>query len=146
MLTIISSATATTLNIHTSIVLLTKDLGTIVKDTMSKILTLNLAWTIPAILRVIVITASCEVSRREARRTDVLVQELLLHRQLDPEVLTELQLFSQQLLHIDTNFTASGFFTLDFTFLYSIIGSIATFLVFLTQVWESYRLQTHITT
>lgn len=144
MLTIISSATATTLNIHTSIVLLTKDLGTIVKDTMSKALTLNLAWAIPAIFRVIVITASCEVSRKEARRTTVLVQKLLLHRQLDPEILTELQLFSQQLLHIDTNFTASGFFTLDFSFLYSIIGSIATFLVFLTQVWESYGLHTHV--
>jgi hypothetical protein len=144
MLTIISSATATTLNIHTSIVLLTKDLGTIVKGTMSKALTLNLAWTIPAILRMIVITASCEVSRKEARRTTVLVQKLLLHRQLDPEVMAELQLFSQQLLHIDTNFTASGFFTLDFSFLYSTIGSIATFLVFLTQVWESYGLQTHV--
>jgi hypothetical protein len=146
MLTIISSATATTLNIHASIVLLTKDLGAIVKDTMSKVLTLNLAWAIPAIIRVIVITASCEVSRKEARHTTVLVQKLLLHRRLDPELLAELQLFSQQLLHIDTNFTASGFFTLDFSFLYSIIGSIATFLVFLTQVWESYGLHTYMST
>jgi hypothetical protein len=146
MLTIIGSATATTLNIHTTIVLLTKDLGAIVKDTMSKALTLNLAWAIPAIIRVIVITASCEVSRKEARYTTVLVQKLLLHRRLDPEILAELQLFSQQLLHIDTNFTASGFFTLDFSFLYSTIGSIATFLVFLTQVWESYGLHTHIST
>jgi hypothetical protein len=146
MLTIISSATATTLNIHTSIVLLTKDLGTFVKDTMSTLLTLNLAWAIPAVLKVIVITASCEVSKNEARRTTVFVQELLLHRQLDPEVLTELQLFSQQLLHIDTNFTASGFFTLDFSFLYSTLGSIATFLVFLTQVWESYGLRSHLNT
>jgi hypothetical protein len=146
MLTVISSATAITLNIHTSIVLLTKDLGTVVKDTMTTGLTLNLAWAIPAIIRVIVITASCEMSRKEARNTTVLVQELLLHRRLDPEVLEELQLFSQQLLHVDTNFTASGFFTLDFSFLYSIIGSIATFLVFLTQVWESYGLHTYMST
>jgi hypothetical protein len=138
MLTIISSATATTLHIHTFIVFLTKDLGTSVKDNMSKFLTLNLAWTIPAVLRLIIITASCEISKKEAGRTAVLVQKLLLHRNVDPDILTELQLFSQQLLHINTNFTASGFFVLDFSFLYSTLGSIATFLVFLTQVWESY--------
>jgi hypothetical protein len=138
MLTIISSATATTLNIHKFIVMLTKDLGTSVKDTMSTFLTLNLAWTLPAVLRLIVITASCEMSKKEADRTAVLLQKLLLLQHLDPGILEELQLFSQQLLHVNTNFTASGFFTLDFSFLYSTLGSIATFLVFLTQVWESY--------
>jgi hypothetical protein len=144
MLTIISSATATTLNIHTSIVVLTKDLGTSVKDTMSTFLMLNLAWTVPAVLRLIVITASCEVSKKEAVRTAVLVQKLLLHRNLDPDILEELQLFSQQLLHVNTNFTASGFFTLDFSFLYSTLGSVTTFLIFLTQVWESYGHHSHI--
>jgi hypothetical protein len=143
MLTIISSATATTLNIHTSIVVLTKDLDTSVKDTMSTFLALNFAWTVPAILRLIVITASCEMSKKEAGRTAVLVQKLLLHRHLDPDVVEELQLFSQQLLHVNTNFTASGFFTLDFGFLYSTLGSVATFLVFLTQVWESYGQYSH---
>jgi hypothetical protein len=143
MLTIISSATATTLNIHTVIVFLTKDLGTSVKDNMNKLLMLNLASTIPGVLKLIIITASCELSKKEAGRTAVLVHKLLLHRNVDPDILTELQLFSQQLLHINTNFTASGFFVLDFSFLYSTLGSIATFLVFLTQVWESYGHHTH---
>lgn len=138
MLTIISSATATTLNIHTLIVVLTKDLDTPVKDTMSTFLMLNLAWTVPAVLRLIVITASCEMSKKEAERTAVIVQKLLLNRYLDHDILEELQLFSQQLLHVNTNFTACGFFTLDFGFLYSTLGSVVTFLIFLTQVWESY--------
>jgi hypothetical protein len=144
MLTIISSATAATLNIHISIVLLTKDLETPVKDMMGKFLTLSLAWTVPAVLRLIVITASCEMSKKESARTAVVVQKLLLHRHLNPDVSEELQLFSQQILHVDTNFTASGFFTLDFRFLYSTLGSMATFLVFLTQVWESYDHHLHI--
>ena len=143
MLTTISSATITTLNIHTSIVFLTKNLGKSVKDNISKLLILNFAWTIPAVLRLITITASCEMSKNEAGRTAVLVQKLLLRRNVDTDILTELQLFSQQLLHVNTNFTASGFFALDLSFLYSILGSMATFLVFLTQVWESYVHHTH---
>jgi hypothetical protein len=142
MLTIISSATATTLHIHTIIVFLTKDLVSPVKDCMGTALKLNLAWTIPAVLRLVVITASCEISKKEAARTAVLLQKLMLHRNVDPDILTELRLFSEQLHHVNTNFTASGFFALDFGFLYSALGSIATFLVFLTQVWESYGQQT----
>jgi len=50
MLTIMSSATVTALNIHSAIVFLTKGLGRSVKDNMNKLLTLNLAWRIPAVL------------------------------------------------------------------------------------------------
>ncbi|KAJ9599140.1 hypothetical protein L9F63_010408, partial [Diploptera punctata] len=45
----------------------------------------------------------------------------------------ELQLFSLQLLHRKVQFTACGFFPLDFTLLYSIIGAVTTYLVILIQ-------------
>lgn len=136
MLTITSSATVTALNIHTALVFLTEDLDRSVKVNMSKLLTLNLAWRIPAVLWLIIIAASCEMSKNEDGHTAILVQKILLRRNVDTGILTELYLFSQQLPHVNINFTASGFFALDFSFLYSTLGSIATFLVFLTQVWE----------
>jgi hypothetical protein len=70
MLAITSCATATALKIHTFIVFLAKSLG---------LLTLNLAWRIPAILWLIIIAASCEMSKNEDGRTAVLVQKILLH-------------------------------------------------------------------
>ena len=142
-LTIKSFTTVTTLNIFTSIVFLTKCLRRSVKDYMKKLLTLNLACRIPAYLWLIIIAAFCEMSKNEERRTAVLVQELLLHRNVDTRILTELKLFPQQLPHVNTNFTASGFFALDFSFLYSTLGSFTTFLVFLIQVWEAYGSLTH---
>jgi hypothetical protein len=110
---------------------------------MSKLLTLNLAWRIPAVLWLIIITASCEMSNNEAGRTAVLMQKILLHRNIDTGILTKLQVYSQQLPHVNTNFTTSGFFALNFSFLYSTLGSTANYLVFLTQVWESYGHHTH---
>ncbi|KAJ4433258.1 hypothetical protein ANN_15517 [Periplaneta americana] len=138
MLAFISSAVMTTLNVHICIIALTKDREISSECTTYKFMSLQLAWTIPPILKLIGSTAACEMAKKEAARTAVLVQKLMLRQNLDPEVIHELQLFSQQLLHVDTKFTAFGFFVLDFSFLYSTIGSIVTFLIVLTQVWESY--------
>jgi len=93
---------------------------------------------LPAVRWLIIIAASCEMSKNEDGRTAVLLQKILLHRNVDTGILTELRLFSQQFPHVNTNFTASGIFALDFSFLYSTLGSIAKFLVFLTQVWDTY--------
>ncbi|KAJ9583546.1 hypothetical protein L9F63_022109, partial [Diploptera punctata] len=45
----------------------------------------------------------------------------------------QLELFSLQLLHQKIQFTACGFFPLDFTLLYSIVGAVTTYLVILVQ-------------
>ncbi|KAJ9599233.1 hypothetical protein L9F63_010317 [Diploptera punctata] len=73
--------------------------------------------------------SSCTVV---ANRTAVLVHKLL-NVVKDPEIREELQLFSLQLLHRKVQFTACGFFPLDFTLLYSIIGAVTTYLVILIQ-------------
>jgi hypothetical protein len=137
MLTIVSSATVTALNIHTSIVFLTKGLGRSLKDNLNKLLALNLAWTVLAVLWLIIIAASCEMSNKEAGRAVVFVQKLSLHRNVDFGILKELQLFSSNFLVL---MSALQFFALDFSFLYSTHGFIAPFIVFLTQVWESLSL------
>jgi hypothetical protein len=65
---------------------------------MNILLTLNLEWTVLAVLWLIIIAASFEISKREAGRTAVLVQKLSLHRNIDFGILKELQLFSSNVL------------------------------------------------
>ncbi|XP_069677283.1 putative gustatory receptor 28b [Periplaneta americana] len=78
-----------------------------------------------------------EAEITQANRTAVLVHKLL-SKTKDPEVREELQLFSLQLLHRKVQFTACGFFPLDFTLLYSIVGAVTTYLVILIQFQISF--------
>ncbi|XP_021930650.1 putative gustatory receptor 28a isoform X3 [Zootermopsis nevadensis] len=52
---------------------------------------------------------------------------------LDFTLLHSLEVFSLQLLHRKVHFTACGIFPLDFTLLYSIFGAVTTYLVILIQ-------------
>nr|CAD7573886.1 unnamed protein product [Timema californicum] len=45
----------------------------------------------------------------------------------------KLKLFSLQLLHSKIQFTACGFFTLDYTLLHSIVAALTTYLIILIQ-------------
>ncbi|XP_011068141.1 PREDICTED: putative gustatory receptor 28b [Acromyrmex echinatior] len=49
------------------------------------------------------------------------------------ETKAELKKFSLQLLHRKIQFTANGYFTLDNTFLHSLIGTVVTYLIILVQ-------------
>ncbi|CAL1688435.1 unnamed protein product [Lasius platythorax] len=49
------------------------------------------------------------------------------------EAKSELKEFSLQILHRKIQFTANGYFTLDNSFLHSLIGTVATYLVILVQ-------------
>ncbi|KAJ9599118.1 hypothetical protein L9F63_010386, partial [Diploptera punctata] len=48
-----------------------------------------------------------------------------------------LQIFSLQLLHQNIEFTVCGFFPINFSFIYSIIGTITTYVVILIQFQAS---------
>ena len=85
------------------------------------------------IANVLWVTASCNCACREAVRTTTVVNKLLLIRALSSDVSAELERFSQQLLHSKLQFTAFGFFSLDFTFLYGFIGGATTYIVILLQ-------------
>ncbi|XP_069698463.1 putative gustatory receptor 28a [Periplaneta americana] len=74
----------------------------------------------------------------QANRTAILVHKLLAKIR-DSDIREELRLFSLQLLHRKVQFTACGFFPLDFTLLYSIVGAVTTYLVILIQFQLSLR-------
>jgi hypothetical protein len=92
-----------------------------------------LMWATMHLSKVIAVTASCHGASQQANRSAVLVQKLLVVQCLCPETTAELQLFSQQLLHRKARFTACGFFPIDFTLLYSMAGSVTTYLIILLQ-------------
>jgi len=79
------------------------------------------------------VTASCDSACCEAVRTSTVVNKLLLKQTLSSDVSAELERFSQQLLHSKLHFTAFGFFSLDFTFLYGFVGGATTYIVILLQ-------------
>ncbi|KAJ9599133.1 hypothetical protein L9F63_010401 [Diploptera punctata] len=88
------------------------------------------------IVHVGVLIISGECTANEANRTAVLVHKLLNKKRDSgsiPALRSNLQLFSLQLLHRKVQFTACGFFPLDFTLLYSIVGAISAYLVILIQ-------------
>jgi hypothetical protein len=85
------------------------------------------------IANVLWVTASCNSACSEACHTTTLVNKFLLIQPLSSDVLAELERFSQQLLHSKLQFTAFGFFSLDFTFLYGFVGGATTYIVILLQ-------------
>jgi hypothetical protein len=86
------------------------------------------------IANVLWVTASCNFACREAFRTATVVNKLLLTQSLSSDVSAELERFSQQLLHSKLQFTAFGFFNLDFTCLYGFVGGATTYIVILLQL------------
>ena len=86
------------------------------------------------IASVLWVTASCSSACCEAFRTATVVNKLLLIQALSSDVSAELERFSQQLLHSKLQFTAFGFFSLDFTFLYGFVGGATTYIVILLQL------------
>ena len=85
------------------------------------------------IANVLLVTASCNSACCEAVRTTTVVNKLLLIQALPSAVSAELERFSQQLLHSKLQFTACGFFSLDFAFLYGFVGGATTYIVILLQ-------------
>jgi gustatory receptor len=87
------------------------------------------AWLLQYAFKLISITAPCQSATTEAENTAVLVQKLLLVQHFDQDTVTELRLFSQQLLQRKMKFTAFGFLSLDYSLLFTILGGVTTYLV-----------------
>ena len=94
------------------------------------LLTLYILWATMNVLKLLIVVSICSAVSRTANHTAVLVHKLMLQK---PEVMAELQVFSQQLLHRKLHFTACGFFRLDFTLLYSLVGAVTTYIIILLQ-------------
>ncbi|KAM7347934.1 gustatory receptor 2a [Cochliomyia hominivorax] len=89
-------------------------------------------WTIPHLVNVLVLAILCE---RTVQTTNCIA--LSLHR-IDIDIINDnhnsvIEQFSLQLLHQKISITAAGFFSIDCTLLYTIVGATTTYLIILIQ-------------
>ncbi|XP_046751357.1 putative gustatory receptor 28b [Diprion similis] len=110
-------------------------LGGLTYATVRNIISATL-WSVIYILKILVISHICWRTGKEARRTGKLIYDLLESR-ADKNLQTEIEAFSVQIIQHPIEFSAHGFFTLDFTLVQGMIGSISTYLVILMQLSPS---------
>jgi hypothetical protein len=128
LLCMVSAFVEITANISYSIVLINDKNDTYVQI-IHKVVS-NLWWALTHFLLLFCITGSCNAASREADRSAVLLQKLLL-TDLHPATAAEVQIFLQQVINRKVRFTAWDFFTINYTVLGSIVGAITTLLVIL---------------
>jgi len=92
-------------------------------------------WTIIDWNEILLITVTCHLASTQAQQTGVEVHKLLMN---SPEniVRDKLIIFSQQVFHRPVEFTACGLFSIDAALLFTIIGSMTTYLLIMLQFQE----------
>jgi len=103
------------------------------KETIMFEIAYSLCWITQTLVRILSITASCSAAGEEARRTGTVVHKLLLRQSLLRDTSTELQLFSIQLLSNKVEFSAAGFFPVNLSLAYSMVGAATTYIIILLQ-------------
>ena len=93
----------------------------------------DLCWLIVIVFRILSITASCFAAGEEARRTESVVHKLLLRQTLLRDTSKELKLFSKQLQGNKVEFSAGGFFPVNLSLAYSMVGAATTYIIILFQ-------------
>ena len=93
----------------------------------------SLCWVTQTVFRILSITSSCSAAGEEAGRTGTVVHKLLLRQTLPRDTSTELQLFSIQLLNNKVEFSAAGFFPVNLSLAYSMVGAATTYTIILIQ-------------
>ena len=95
---------------------------------------LSLCWCVFCIALLISVTLTCHKTTQEANLTLILVQKLLLYCDLHNDTAKELKGFSTQLNKMKIEFSASGFFTLNLSFLYAMTGVICSHIIILASL------------
>jgi gustatory receptor len=116
----------TALHLILATILGTQNLGMV---TIGHIFSDETAWLFLTSFKLISIIAPCQSATTEAENTDVLVQKLMFVRHFDQDTVTELRIFSQQLLQRKLKSTAFDFLSLDYSLLFTILGGVTTYLV-----------------
>jgi gustatory receptor len=103
------------------------------EESIMLVVVTNLCWITLTVIRILSITASCFEGGEEARRTGTVVHKLLLPQTLLRDTSTDLQPFSLQLLSNKVEFSAGGFFLVNLSLAYSMVGAATTYIIILFQ-------------
>ncbi|KAJ9580476.1 hypothetical protein L9F63_024349 [Diploptera punctata] len=90
-------------------------------------------WAVKSLASLFLLSGSCNSTIKERSRTSVLLQKLLLLRDIHPETKAEINLFLQQVSIRSVKFTALDFFTIKYSILGSMLGAVTTYLVMMVQ-------------
>ena len=132
LLCAVSAFIETTTNLSYSIIAL-KENDFTNKEFYIEVVT-PIVWALMQFLQLFWVAASCSAAYEEFNRSVTLLQKLLLLPVIHSGPAAEIQLFLHQLRDRKMKFTAWDFFTINYGFLGSTVGAIATYLVILVQM------------
>ncbi|KAJ9599867.1 hypothetical protein L9F63_009814 [Diploptera punctata] len=92
-----------------------------------------LLWAAILFIMQICPMASCSAASNESENTVILIQKMLLFPENDPEIVAEFQLFLQQLKTRNIQFSAMGFFNINYKNLGTFVGGGVTLLLMVLQ-------------
>ncbi|KAJ8925663.1 hypothetical protein NQ315_009508 [Exocentrus adspersus] len=91
-----------------------------------------IAWLIDEAVEIYLLVQSCASTCETANATPILLHEFR-NELYNIEIESHIQMYSLQLLHQKMSISAMGFFTIDYSLLYSIVGVVTTYLVIFIQ-------------
>ena len=92
-----------------------------------------MCWAVVYYLKLLVVAWCAQVAADEANTTLGLVHRIMLKNDIPDKSVAELKDFAFQLMNNKVEFSASGFFNINYSFLYGIFGATTTYLVILLQ-------------
>ncbi|PNF15097.1 hypothetical protein B7P43_G15987 [Cryptotermes secundus] len=81
-----------------------------------------------------VMTVSCSLAVNECNRSPVIVQKIMLHDDIDSEVMKELEMMFIQFKFMKIGFSACGMFRIDLPFLCGIFCATLSYLIIVSQL------------
>lgn len=88
----------------------------------------------------VVVAVTCDMTTKEAQRTATVCYNLLLdvpavsNNVQDKILREELILLAQQATHQCPYFSAAGFFNVDYTMLFGLLGTVTSYIIVLIQI------------
>lgn len=88
----------------------------------------------------VVVAATCDITTKEAKRTATICYNLLLdvpavsNNVQDRILREELILLANQATHQCPHFSAAGFFRVDYTMLFGLLGTVTSYIIVLIQI------------
>ena len=129
----ISSFIGITVHLYASLYFATNDVAKLGLSTclINHVIIVNLCWLVFMVVKLACVCSVCHIAGTETSRTAVLLRSALLEEQLSSPTAAEIQCFLEQAVNRPLHFSACGFFNIDYSFLGSFIGLVATYIIIL---------------
>jgi hypothetical protein len=97
-------------------------------------ITTAVLWTVASALKAFSVVFASDRANSEFKKSVGQIQKLILYVDVKEDMREQLELFSIQLSNNRIEFTACGFFTVNFKLVRSIVYTVVTYIIVLVQV------------